>query len=136
MAVSGNSLLSGLSPCLHPHVAGSAENPSLWCGGCTRCVMGTFRGLAVAAGLGMALPLTLRCSLLRWPQSGFSASLSICCVFYTQIKSLNLEPSFLPRLLSFLSSSSPFTPVQPKCLAPSVTSLCPGALICSSQQSL
>lgn len=34
---------------------------------------------------------------------GFSASLTICCMFYTQIKSLNLELSFLLCLFSFLS---------------------------------
>ena len=136
MAVNGSILLWGLSPCLHPLTAGISENPLLWCGGCMQHLMGTFWGLAVGAGLGIVLPLTLRCSLFQWPQSGFSASLTICCMFYSQIKSLNLEPSFLPCLLSFLSSLSPFTRVQPKYLVQSVPLLCPGALICSSQQSL
>jgi len=66
--------------------------------------MGTFWVLAVGAGLGIVLLLTLCCSLFRWPQSGFSASLTICCMFHTQIESLNLEPVFLLCLLSFLSS--------------------------------
>lgn len=136
MAVSGSSLLWGLSPCLHPHMADTSENPSLGCGGCMGCLTGTFWGLAVGAGLGIALLLTLRCSLLWRPQPGFSASPTICCVFYTQIKSLYLEPAFLPCLLSFLSFLSPFAQVQPKYLSESVSLLCPGALIRSSQQSL
>lgn len=136
MAVNRSSLLSGLSSCLHPHMAGVSETPLLWCGGCMQCLMGTFWGLAGGAGLGTALPLTLHCSLFRWPQSGFSASLTICCMFYTQIKSLDLEPAFLPCLLPFLSSSSPSTQVQPKHLVQSVPLLCPGALICSPEQSL
>lgn len=102
MAVNGSSLLSGLSPCLPPLMVDISEKPLLWCGVCMRCLMGTFWGLAVGAGLGVVLPLTLGCSLFQWPQSGFSASLTICCVFYTQIRSLNLE---LPSLyVSFPSS--------------------------------
>lgn len=103
MAVHGSSLLWDLSPCLHPHMAGISENPLFWCGGCMLCLMGTIQGLAVGTGLGMMLPLTLPCSVFRWPQSGFSTSLTICCMFYTQIKSLPLEADFLPCLLSFLS---------------------------------
>lgn len=64
MAVNGNSLLWELSPCLHPHMAGTSENPLFWCGGCVLCLIGTIQGLAVGTGLGMMLPLTLHCVLV------------------------------------------------------------------------
>lgn len=69
-------------------------------------LMETFWALALETALGIRLLLTEHCRLFWWPQSGFSASLTICCMLYTCISSLNLEPACLPHLFPFLSLSN------------------------------